>query len=171
MRMRAISSSPRAHSILLTCRRTSSVREARKPLRDNNHGQTGRHLCQEFWIHPPAHVTQMAASLPARPSHGRPSHGRPPHSYPIGIQITHQRHKRTDVLVPRSALRNRGSQRRAQTATDEPYPYGRGTTAQSTEGHPRGRSAQSIRHSRVWRRQGASAGCHQAWRRPIPSRR
>jgi glucosamine--fructose-6-phosphate aminotransferase (isomerizing) len=32
------------------CRCTSSVREARKPLRDNNHGQTGRHLCQEFWI-------------------------------------------------------------------------------------------------------------------------
>ena len=40
-----MSSSPRAHSILLTCRCTSSVREARKPLRDNNHGQTASHLC------------------------------------------------------------------------------------------------------------------------------
>src|SRR5664280_2625638 len=49
MRTRAVSSSPRAHSILLTCRGTSSVREARKPLRDNNHGQTASHLCQEFW--------------------------------------------------------------------------------------------------------------------------
>src|SRR5665647_3857623 len=50
MRTRAVSSPPRAHSILLTCRCTSSVREARKPLRDNNHGQTASHLCQEFWI-------------------------------------------------------------------------------------------------------------------------
>jgi adenylate kinase family enzyme len=50
MRTQAVSSSPRAHSILLTCRCTSSVREARKPLRDNNHGQTASHLCQEFWI-------------------------------------------------------------------------------------------------------------------------
>src|SRR5664280_3240687 len=50
MRTRSVSSSPRAHSILLTCRCTSSVREARKPLRDNNHGQTASHLCQEFWI-------------------------------------------------------------------------------------------------------------------------
>ena len=49
MRTQAVSSSPRAHSILLTCRCTSSVREARKPLRDNNHGQTASHLCQEFW--------------------------------------------------------------------------------------------------------------------------
>jgi len=40
---------PGAHSILLTYRCTSSVREARKPLRDNNHGQTASHLCQEFW--------------------------------------------------------------------------------------------------------------------------
>src|SRR5664280_2705903 len=45
MQPRAISSSPRAHSILLTCRCPSSVREARKPLRDNNHGQTGNHPC------------------------------------------------------------------------------------------------------------------------------
>src|SRR5674476_1479109 len=49
MRTRAVSSSPRAHSILLTYRCTSSVREARKPLRDNKHGQTASHLCQEFW--------------------------------------------------------------------------------------------------------------------------
>ena len=49
MQPQAISSSPRAHSILLTCRCTTSVRESRKPLRDNNHGQTGRHPCQEFW--------------------------------------------------------------------------------------------------------------------------
>src|SRR5674476_1572392 len=54
MRTRAVSSSPRAHSILLTCRCASSVREARKPLRDNNHGQTASHLCQEFWTLPPS---------------------------------------------------------------------------------------------------------------------
>src|ERR1035437_2239758 len=58
MRTRAVSSSPRAHSILLTCRCTSSVREARRPLRDNNHGQTASHLCQEFW-------SQVRAEAPA----------------------------------------------------------------------------------------------------------
>ena len=31
------------------CRCTSSVRESRKPLRDNNHGQTAHHLCHELW--------------------------------------------------------------------------------------------------------------------------
>src|SRR5665647_421170 len=63
MRTRAVSSSPRAHSILLTCRCTSSVREARKPLQDNNHGQTASHLCQEFWK-PPSASRLRSRALP-----------------------------------------------------------------------------------------------------------
>jgi len=61
MRTRAVSSSPRAHSILLTCRCTSSVREARRPLRDNNHGQTASHLCQEFWVPPHRGTSEVLA--------------------------------------------------------------------------------------------------------------
>jgi|ERR1035437_5512980 hypothetical protein len=65
MRTRAVSSLSRAHSILLTCLCTSSVREARKPLRDNNHGQTASHLCQEFWNR------VLAGRLPAETSSTR----------------------------------------------------------------------------------------------------
>jgi len=52
----------RAHSVVLTCRCTSSIRDARKPLRDNRHGWPARRLCPQFWNHAPMNAGPISRS-------------------------------------------------------------------------------------------------------------